>query len=183
MRKEMQVGFRSPVRSEVYRQALQSRAIGCVGFVIGTAEAFTRPIFDTALISEVVYIGESYADPIRRLIFLLPICGNVAEQAEAKPLGLFVARENFDSGWNHEQLGIAVDVAKEMKLPYLVIFPMDGFESCWQAGVSNVNWAPYDPLPIKALPRRSNESKHNPRRIKKAWKTALAERHLAQQVT
>lgn len=181
MQKKMQVGFRSPVRCEVYRQALQPRGIGCVGFIIGTAETFTRPIFDTALVSEVVYQGDSYAAPIRRLVSQLAICADIADYAEAKLLGIFVAKEGFDSGWNFEQFGIAIDVAREINLPYLVIFPMDGYESCWQASVWNVNWFPHDRLPIKALCRRSSEPKHNPRRIKKVWKAALAEWRLVQQ--
>ena len=166
------VGVRSPASSAVYRHALRRGINASYGFIIGT-QTDTRPTFDLALpVYSLSDIDDLEAAP-DVLPKHLPAAKELARHADNVVNGMFLAWDSISLANRNQFLGMFIDLAKSLEIPYMVSIPIDGHETFWGASIFFANRFPHDALRYKRLPRRSDEPQHNPRKIARLWKLAL----------
>ena len=163
------VRIRRPASSAVYKAALRPGIIAAFGFLVETRHEWVSPVFDAALLSCVCGDGFRLEDVARTLEDDLGLCRALASGHDAEPLAVFAAWEKAFRPDRSQRLGFIVDATRELRLPYLAVFPVDGGETLWRTRIYFVNRFPHDPLPYSALGRRSDRPEHNPRRMKAAW--------------
>jgi len=169
------VGIRSPASSAVYRSALKGDINACYGFFIGTRDEWTRVIFDFAL----PVCSLSDIDNLEAAPGILPkhlaAATELARHADSVVNGIFLAWDSISLANRNQFLGLFIDLAKALEIPYVANIPIDGHETFWGASIFFASRFPHDALRYKRLaPRRSDQPHHNPRKIARLWKMALS---------
>jgi len=166
--------FRTEVRSAVYRAALRPGVACCYGFLIGTHPEFVSPHFELSVPCACVPRFEDAFTASDVLTDYLLACRELATFADASPVGVFGAWDTISNPRSNQFLGLLIDTARSLDLPYVAVFPTSGGETFWGTGLFFANRFPHSPLDYRTVSgRRSARPAHNLRRIRAQWRTIL----------
>ena len=166
--------IRTEARSAIYRAALRPGVSCCYGFLIGTIPDFVSPSFELSLPCACVErFDDAFSAPD---VFSshLPACREVAHNAETEPVGIFGAWEPSFEPRANQLLGLFIDTARTLRLPYVALFPTTAGEAMWGVSLYFANRFPHEPITYRmASGRRSVSTAHNPRRVRAQWRSTL----------
>ena len=133
-------------------------------------EPFESPAIEFSLVSSIpATSGELWSAP-QLLGTQFADARQVAEYARLKVIGLFLAWASHYEPHQHQVFGLWMDIAQEMKLPYVVLFPTLGYEAHWGSDCYFAGRFPHNALGTRTTRGKlSSEPRHNPRRVRALW--------------
>lgn len=172
------VQIRNTMTGAIYKAALSQYHRACLGFILGSRDAWTQPVFDFAVTAVVLpsYDGADYKDGYRQLMMLVPVANVLATEINLKVIGLWAAWDLFLMPNRHQRFGEFIDIARVLQIAYVVEINTDGGESFWAPSIFFAGRFPHNSLSYKMFHHRPLSPSDNPRRIQARWRQLIEAR-------
>lgn len=168
------IGIRGEASSTVYRAALSTDFDCCFGFLLGTREPLESPSVEFSLISAIPTTRDRLWAGPELLYSQFPASQRVAAHTGTTVIGLLAAWDTSPGERRNQLLGLWIDTAKEMQLPFVIHFPTTAHEHLLAKRCFFAPCFPHDALAYRnTRGRLSDDPRHNPRRVRALWRASL----------